>query len=268
MIKRVLGILSALTVWTAVTFYFVKAVSFGGGMTDTITVRRLDVTVTDSVHTSVLSAEDVRKWIDSAGLDPVGRPLKAAPVAEVLSLTSSQDFVRRADVWTDLRGTMSVRITQRAPLMRIAGGRGYDLYVTDDGCILPARPGSSQYVPVVTGDVPLPSSGSFLSEKEEKNVSEGSEFLGKLLTFVSYIAEDPFWNAMIVQIDVRKEAYGREIVLVPRAGNYLILLGEIDGFRERLDRMRAFYRTRTCRGSMGRWSTVDLRYDDQIVCTN
>jgi hypothetical protein len=75
--------------------------------------------------------------------------------------------------------------------------------------------------------------------------------------------KDSFWDAQIEQIYVEPNG---EWIILPRVGDYEILLGLPDNFEKKLQRLRVFYREGLPRVGWERYSTISLKYENQIVC--
>jgi hypothetical protein len=137
-----------------------------------------------------------------------------------------------------------------------------------------------------------------LREKEKKSF-ESHRFLSKLANFVRFIERDHFWGSQIVQINVTNGARGAsgargaggandiggtgvagsaangvenwrepQLELIPRAGDHLILLGELDGTEEaRLGNLRTFYERAMWQEGWETYRLINIKYANQIVCT-
>jgi cell division protein FtsQ len=115
-----------------------------------------------------------------------------------------------------------------------------------------------------------------LREKEKKS-QQSLAFLSKLANFVGYIGASDFWSAQIVQINVKGEDSGVSgdgvwseplVELIPRAGDHIVMLGELDGTeRERLENLRLFYLRGLWHEGWKAFTGIDIRYRNQIVCT-
>jgi cell division protein FtsQ len=119
-----------------------------------------------------------------------------------------------------------------------------------------------------------------LREKEKKS-HESLLFLSKLANFVKFIGTSDFWSAQIVQINIVGESepvgsrvYGNgswhepNLELIPRAGDHVVLLGELDGTENRrLENLRRFYLDGLWHEGWGGYTGIDIRYRNQIVCT-
>jgi cell division protein FtsQ len=107
---------------------------------------------------------------------------------------------------------------------------------------------------------------------KEKKSQQTHAFLTKLTNFVKLVEGDRFWAGQIVQINVPAEGEGvlQEPVLelIPRVGDYTILLGVLDGREaEKLGKLRTFYTEALPREGWSSARHIDIRYDNQIVCT-
>ena len=78
------------------------------------------------------------------------------------------------------------------------------------------------------------------------------------------IHDDLFWSEQIEQIHVVSP---EEIELYPRVGQHVIELGSVNGFQEKLGRLRTFYREGLERVGWNKYSKISLAYDGQVVCT-
>lgn len=147
--------------------------------------------------------------------------------------------------------------------------------MTEDNYILPLQGYHTRYVPVVTGDVVLPFGKGFVGSLDkimsdnEKKMSKNYLFLTKLINFVKFVSNDDFWGAQIVQINL--VAKGNEVdpyvEIVPRVGDQVIMLGDLEGYDTKLDKMMSFYRNAVEYEGWQKYSYINLEYENQIVCT-
>lgn len=274
--KRSIKHIVTLLVWAGIIAYLLWASHLDARKRADTYVRSLQVTVRDSSATRIIRPDDVRRWIVSAGLSPVGEHFDSVDLMAITNTVAAHDFVRHVKTSVGLDSVVSVTVRQRIPALRVIAAGGYDFYYTTDGYIVPAGRRSAYYVPVVTGQFDLPFRPSFSGRLEEptdstsKKVQESYRFLHKLINFVSYIEDDNFWNSQIVQINVtgRPELHTEpEVELVPRVGDHVVMLGWLDGYEQKLDKLMKFYRKALPHEGWDKWSYIDLRYDGQVVCS-
>lgn len=103
--------------------------------------------------------------------------------------------------------------------------------------------------------------------RKQKKLEKSYEDFVKLLTFVKFVEEDEFWRSEIVQIVAHTASSGAlELTLVPRSGRYTILFGRIEETERKLDKLLSFYRSGLCSLGWDAYGTIDVRYENQVVC--
>ena len=103
---------------------------------------------------------------------------------------------------------------------------------------------------------------------KQKKLQKNYEDFINLTNFVKLIEGDDFWQAQIVEIVVSQSQNGALFLrLVPRAGNHTIIFGRIEKVERKLDRLMRFYREGLDKEGWDIYRTIDVRFDDQVVCT-
>lgn len=106
-----------------------------------------------------------------------------------------------------------------------------------------------------------------LIERQKKLQKNYEDFIN-LTNFVKLIEGDDFWRAQIVEIVVSQSQNGALFLrLVPRAGNHTIIFGRIEKVELKLDRLMRFYREGLDKEGWNTYRTIDVRFDDRVVCT-
>ena len=104
----------------------------------------------------------------------------------------------------------------------------------------------------------------------KKTEERYADFL-KLINFVGRLSEDDFWSAEVVQIIASVSSSGNiEWEAVPRSGDFRIVLGELgeaDEMEHRLDKLLRFYREGLDKIGWDKFRVINIRYNNQVVCT-
>ena len=153
-------------------------------------------------------------------------------------------MIKSAECYKTPSGIIYLNVQQRIPRFIISGTENF--YVDADKNIFPVSLNNAVYVPVVSGRV----TKSFVT--------------GHLFDFVNYIASNEFWDAQIEQIYVRED---QRIELIPRVGDAIIVLGEIDNYTEKLENLYYLYQKGFNVMGWNHYKIIDLQYKNQIVCT-
>jgi cell division protein FtsQ len=138
---------------------------------------------------------------------------------------------------------VNIRIQQRIPKFRVVGLGSY--YIDVDRKPMPVSLNYAAYVPVVSGKVTV------------------SMVRGQIFDFVTFLEENPFWNAQIEQIFVRDD---KKIELIPRVGDAIILLGTLDNYQSKLEKLHKLYLKGFNVIGWNRYKVIDLQYKGQVVC--
>ena len=141
------------------------------------------------------------------------------------------------------KGVLVVKVNHREPVVRIMSETG-SYYLDKFGDKIPI---SANY----TANV-LVSTGYFT----EKYASE------QLLPFILYVEKDEFWKAQIEQVHIEKDG---DIILTPLVGGHFIELGKLDKYQEKLRNMKAFYEQVLAKNNWNKYSTVSLKYNNQVI---
>ncbi|MBD5067971.1 MAG: hypothetical protein HDT51_01265 [Alistipes sp.] len=109
-----------------------------------------------------------------------------------------------------------------------------------------------------------------LQEQErerQKKLVENYEDFAKLLTFVESVENDAFWRSEVVQIIARTTPGGAlEVDLVPRSGRHIVRFGRLEDVPRKFGKLMRFYRSGLPRIGWDEYRTIDIRYNDQVVC--
>ena len=102
---------------------------------------------------------------------------------------------------------------------------------------------------------------------KQKKLEKSYEDFMKLLTFVETVEDDDFWRSEVVQIAAHTTPSGAlEVELTPRSGGYRILFGRLEEVERKFDKRLRFYRNGLSTLGWDTYRTIDIRYDNQVVC--
>jgi cell division protein FtsQ len=96
-------------------------------------------------------------------------------------------------------------------------------------------------------------------KEKDKNFS-----ICEIYELAKFIHNDPFWESQIEQIYRNDKG---EYELIPRVGGHLILFGDYENYREKFRNLRAFYRKGLNNVGWNQYLKINLKYDNQIICT-
>ena len=246
--------------------YTVVAVSYCSGRENEMKCTGVEIVIRDSALQKFVTPDIVRRWLADSAVRSVGLQLREVDVYGVEKLIERQDYVEQAEAYVAIDGLLHISLQQRRPVMRVVSESGHNFYVDSALVLLPPQPDCIAEVPVVSGRLPLEFPVGFFGRLDEKKFSQERELLYNLINFVQQVGADPFLVALTTQVYYD----GKEVRMLPRIGEQVILFGEIAdtaAVGARLRKLSRFYQK-----SFGDewWRTareIDLRYRGQVVCT-
>lgn len=201
---------------------------------------------------------DVEKILAYDGSGPVqGNKQKNIVLAALETRIKANPMVGDCQVFHDLEGNLVVDIQQQQPLARWVGTsrqeewrRADGFYIDRAGNFIPLSDRFSARVLLV--------SGPFFQNKKNIKSAEGQA----VLKLIQQLNEDPFWEAQVVQMHVSKNG---NIDLRTALGDQRIEFGKAEDNETKLRKLRIFY-DKVMAADWSRYSRIDLRFHDQIVC--
>jgi len=249
MIQRILKILT----WIGIAAWFVVILGFVSGQGDQVLCTRIDVVVSDTVHSKFVTDPDIRALFHSEGLQLQGYPLNEINTRDLESLLEKNPYIRGAEVSTDVSGRMEIRLEQRIPLLRVMPDGREGFYLDTEGKVLPL---SDQFVPHI-----FLASGNI--SRNDGNEG-GGEQLEEIYRFCKYVSAHPFWSEQIVQLYVNRRG---EYELIPRVGAHQILMGGMEQWKIKLRNLELLYQQGLSAHGWNTYRTINLKYTNQVICT-
>lgn len=202
------------------------------------------VTILDGEQIHFLTSEMIYASLLNNDFEFKGERLSDINTQEVEAFIKKNPVVKTVECYKTPSGLVKIDITQRQPLFRV--NALVNFYVDADGKIMPISPNFVAYVPIVSGCLTV------------------KYAVGELKDFMLFIQNDEFWNAQIEQVDVN---CNKELVLIPRVGDYEIELGTLEEYQVKMQKLKTFYLEGLNKIGWGNYSKISLKYKDQVVCT-
>ncbi|MBO4340861.1 MAG: hypothetical protein J5835_05485 [Bacteroidales bacterium] len=256
-VRRGLGLL------TVIAFFTIWAVSASMAK-KSLRVRTcsgketLEVTVTDSASRRFVEKEDVEKWLDDEYRAYAGLRLDSVDLDRIEKTILAHSAVKTCEAWLTDDGTLHVELSQREPVLRFDNGsNGY--YSDADGFIFPLQSRFTVDAPVVEGKIPMNISRGFKGAPES---APERAWLEKILLLCRQM-DGSLWKDHIRRIAVEQSG---DLVLYPVQGKERFIFGPPVRIEEKLSLMEKYYTTVRPSKEPGYYSTVDLRYRQQLIC--
>lgn len=163
--------------------------------------------------------------------------------------------IERADLYFDSKDRLHVRIIQKKPILRIIDEAGVEYYLDKDGQKVPVTLSSAARVPIVTGIKETFSVKTLTSDKPSK--------IKDVFKVMQYISNDEFLSALIEQVHIESDTTG-DMILIPKVGRERLIFGDASDIAHKFDKLKIFYRDGMPKLGWDRYSTLNLKYANQV----
>ncbi|MBR1711829.1 MAG: cell division protein FtsQ/DivIB [Alloprevotella sp.] len=205
----------------------------------------VDIVVSDSSHAGFITSAEADRILRSTGIYPTGKAMKDISSQEIEQVLRKNPFIQEAVCYKTADNRLNVLISQRLPLLRVMAESGEDYYIDERGFAMEPM-GYVADLAVATGHI-------------SKNFAKT-----RLAQLGRYLRDNSFWNDQVEQISVTKD---QNVDIVPRVGDQIIHLGTPDSIPKKFRNLMAFYQKVMPEVGWNKYSEIDVRHVNQIVCT-
>ncbi|MEI7802986.1 MAG: hypothetical protein WCI97_10100 [Bacteroidota bacterium] len=170
-------------------------------------------------------------------------------------IIENNPYAEKAEIVLAPNGEVNVTVTPRLPIVRVINRNGVGFYIDKQGKKLPLSDKFAARVPVATGNI-------FDSGMNED--FSDTALTDKIFQLSSFIYSDSVLNALVEQIYITD---GNEFELVPKIGNHIIILGDINNLEEKTQKLISFYRDGLNHVGWQQYSVVNLKFKNQVYAT-
>ena len=232
---------------TVVTTVCCAAVLVGGiwcsRQADTSPCTQVDVVVEDSVSRQYVDAMEVEGYLKARGCYALSKAMCEVDCHMIEQALLKHEMIRTASCYKTPFGAVRIRVTQRVPVLCVKTAEGNYL-VDADRRVMPYRSGMKLDVPVFTGAI------SKCAATEE------------YYDFVLWLQDNSYWGERIRDVYVRNP---KLVVLSQKDYSAKIVLGKLDGYEDKLARLRSLYKKGFDVLGYPECRELDLRYAGQVV---
>jgi len=250
--------------WLIFATYFIVVLSFIFKKEDNALCTSININFLDTIPHKFIIEKDIIDLIDTVNGKVVGKKLIDINISEIEKKINLQHYVKTSEVYKNINGELNVEILQRKPIVRIINKFGVSFYISNGGIILPI---SKNYIPrliVVTGNINYkPTFDTIVNVKALQKNNKSTKLINDIFLLSNFIKDNAFLNAQIQQININKK---HEFEIVPLVGNHLIILGKIDNYKEKFDKLEAMYKKGFSKKNINQYKEINLKYKEQVVC--
>ncbi len=201
-----------------------------------------------------LVASDVKEYLHIKFPQIEGTTIANLKISEIERYLDLHPYIADAEVYTSFNGTLSVTIKQRQPVVRIVDYTNNQFYMDAQGMRMPLSNKTVSYVPIASGYIASVASDTLRKYKVYQDIVQ----------LTKAIDADLLMKNQIDQIYVNSK---QEFELIPKVGNQLIVLGKAEDIEKKFDKLKIYYEQGIPKVGWTAYRTINLKFENQIVCT-
>jgi cell division protein FtsQ len=229
--------------------------------------RGIRVSIDYRSNDTLVSSNEVEQLINAKFDTLKGKRIEAEKLANIMKTISGIPYVESCDVDFLLNGILRIRARQRVPVLRVMVGSN-SWFIDKEGIVMPRHRTFSARVPIASGHLGQTSvlkNGNNLQALADTNTVFARGRLNQALKLAQFIHHDNLLNSMVEQIYVNPQG---EIELFTHVGNQRILFGDAENIEDKFNRLIIFYRAGPSVTGLDQYKTINLKYNNQVVCSN
>jgi cell division protein FtsQ len=229
-------------------------IAFTERMKGDVAVRDIQVKIENLNENHFLEDQDIlgRMQVDQKHLIGVG--VNTLNFKSIEKKIKMDPYIKDAQLYSDLKGNVTVKVKLRRPIARMVRNDGPDGYIAEDGTVMPVSEKFTSRVILISG-------GYVRTLLRQQNVAETEE--GKnVMTMLNMIRDDEFWKAQIAELDIDSKT---RISIFPQVGDEKIEFGRPENLETKFKKLRIYYKEILPRVGWNKYNRVNLEYEGQIV---
>jgi len=234
---------------------------FVGSIRSTAVCEAMDITFAGG-PSGLVPENSVRTASVVEGKVPVGMPLGEIDTRSIEDAVLELPYVKNASVYKTIDRKLIAEVTERVPAVRLIDARGNHAVMDTEGYLLPVSSDKVARMPVISGAFSL--SGEAIKGRFHVSDEAVDARLNGCFRYAEQLRSDPFWSAQLQHTVV--DAKGN-FTAHPQVGNHTIVFGYPVRLNEKFDALSVFYKKGMDASRWNKYSTINLKFKDQIVCT-
>lgn len=235
-------------------------------------LQNIEISISNGDLYSFIYEEDILEEIDRLFIVKNETRINDIPLSALEDNIKKNPYVRRAEVYSDVLGTLHVDVQQFVPKLRFIDSDGLSYFVDRNSYVVSQNNSYIFNIPIVTqlGEV-IPIRSLLRSEKEEidslrKQNSKVIEHLAYITDFADFMSKDSVCSALFSQISISQIG---DVELIPRIGEHYVIFSSLDSlvnYRKGVDKLLKFYESQSDKGVWLDYGVVNIKYSGQVVC--
>jgi cell division protein FtsQ len=253
-----------ISIWVIISAGLVALLVFAKSGYHETECKTMEIRISNPIDYPMINRQELESLILKAQNPVKGNYISRINIGKIERALRSSPYISSANVYTTLTGDLCVNVTQRIAIVRIINANGENYFIDEDGVIIPYQPAHPAKVMLATGNIPESFNFVERPDIQVKSLYQQSP-LRKIYALSREMMHDPFFKSLIGQIYINDR---NELELIPRFGEQLIMFGDTTDMHHKIGNLEAFYSNIMDKVGWTTYDTINVKYKNQVVCTN
>ena len=250
-------------IWSLLVISSAVLLSFVDANYQTIQLKKIKVNIDQSNGHSFITKSQVLRTLSDIGIKADGKQQQYLDCNRIEKIIKGFSGTKNAEVFFYNSGELHVEIIQRTPIARVLHENGYlSYYIDQDGKVMALSNNYVARVPVFNGSIKYGNQFSPINKLVSNNQED--VLLKGIYNIANVINRDEFLSAQIVQIYCNDKGH---FELIPRIGNHRVMFGAPENINEKFIKLKSFYTKGINIKELNLYDTLNIMYNDQIICS-
>ena len=243
--------------WSCLLLVWIFLTAFANSEYGEIVLNKVNIVfIKDNQH-HLITNDEVVDLVKDLGLVEGVSIKKDIHVDQIEKTLRSHYAVDKAEVYFLNNGDLHINIFKKTPIARLLGNTSdVNYYLDYNGQLMKTSDSYVAKLPIFSGEI--------FSINDEFEPKSSTLIISEIYEMSQLINNDAFLKSQIVQIHIRNNGY---FELIPRIGNHKILFGSPENMEEKLNKIKLFYTNGPDPKELNLYDTLNVMYNDQIVCS-
>ncbi|MFK7900339.1 MAG: cell division protein FtsQ/DivIB [Cyclobacteriaceae bacterium] len=229
-------------------------VSFADTEQSQVICEKISINIENGDEYKFVDQQHIKDLITKRGRKSIkGNPVSSLDIKRMEKALKKDQFIKTAQVFKMLDGTLNIQLTQRSPIARVMKNNK-SFYLGENQDIFHTTRRFTARVPIVSidGRSSILRNNSITTEKDKE-----------FYEFIQYVNNDPFFSKQFAYYDINRYD---ELTIYPQVTKQKIIFGNTDNYLTKLKKIKIFYSKVLLTKGWNTYSKVDVKYRDQIIC--
>jgi cell division protein FtsQ len=225
--------------------------------------KSFHIDIMNPSENDLITLEEIDKMITAKFGQIEGAPVLGIDLYKLETIVEASPYISKCEVYQTISNGLEMKILVREPLVRIINTEGQQFYLDMHGYAMPLSPIHPRHILVANGKIP----DRFVSlDKKETPLSSfvDTSALRQVYPVAWFISKDKFLKSFIDQVYINDK---NEMELVPKIGSQVIIFGNAEDAKEKLENLKTFYMKVMSQIDWHVYKSINLKYKNQVVCS-